>query len=185
MSIQRTIIIIVAVIAGAALVVGGLELSNTTHFFHSNTASSHKSGINYEPPTNAQQNAAGTNNAKDSDSTNNLPSQGTNTSNSNKSKQDVVVLITTWAAKNGYMTVNGRVDGVIETGGTCTLTLTKGNVKKSASRPSEPNATDTSCGQSLIPLSSLSPGEWQAQLSYSSTTSFGTSQSTTVEVPNE
>jgi hypothetical protein len=54
--------------------------------------------------------------------------------------------------------------------------------KVSRSRSSEANATNTTCGVISIPLNKLSSGAWNAVLSYSSSTSTGTSDVTPLEV---
>ena len=140
--------------------------------------------INYNPPTNAQTHPAGVA-TKDAAPLSSNSSEDSSASGSTQDKQQVSVVITTWAQKHGDIAVNGYVDGVVEDGGTCTLTLTKNGVTKTASRPAQPNATNTTCGENDIPVSSLSPGTWQATLSYSSDTANGASTQQPVEVTNE
>lgn len=96
---------------------------------------------------------------------------GTSTSG----KQQVSPVISTHSTSTTTLTVNGYVQGVVEQGGTCTLQLVNGSQTVSRSKPGVLNATNTSCGRFDIPLSDLSPGTWQATLSYSSSTSEGTS----------
>lgn len=144
-------------------------------------ATTPSSSINYNPPTTAQKNPAGINN-KDSQPTQSSPKATSTSKPSNASKQSVTVLITTWAQKHGDMAINGYVDGVVENTGTCTLTLQKDGVTKIASRPGHANATNTTCGENDIPVTSLSAGTWQATLSYSSLTASGTSDPQPVEV---
>lgn len=173
------------------IVMGGL-FAAYFFWFHQDAAqkavSPAKQMINYGPATTAQKNSAGVNN-KDTPPPANSPGSGSaNTTKSNTAtsakatKQTVTVLITTWAQKHGDMTVNGYVDGVVESTGICTLTLQKGAIVKTVSRPGHANATNTTCGESDIPVTSLSPGTWQATLSYSSPTASGTSDSQPVEV---
>lgn len=99
------------------------------------------------------------------------------------SKSSVNVEITTYNSNdNGHLTVNGRVIGVIENNGKCTLTLTKGTTTITDSREAKANANDTACGQSKISLSKLSKGNWMAQLVYSSSSAQGKSDTLVVEV---
>lgn len=179
------------VIIPVILVIGSLV---TAYFLWFHPESANKAiiptnqKIDYGPATTAQKNSAGVNN-KDAPPTTSSPNSdslntsGSNTSTSAKAtKKNVTVLITTWAQKHGDMTVNGYVDGVVESNGTCTLTLRKGGITKTVSRPGHANATNTTCGENDIPITSLSPGTWQATLSYSSPTASGSSDSQPVEV---
>lgn len=77
---------------------------------------------------------------------------------------------------------NGYVQGIIEKGGTCTLTLSSGSKSVKTTRTALDNAQDTSCGLMTISKSKLSSGSWQATLSYSSTKASGTSKPMTVGV---
>jgi hypothetical protein len=83
----------------------------------------------------------------------------------------------------GNVEVGGFVASVVEVGGTCTVTLTRDGRQVEATRPAEPDATTTNCGLLVVPDDQLTPGDWQATLSYRSTTSYGTSQPTLVTVP--
>jgi hypothetical protein len=83
----------------------------------------------------------------------------------------------------GNVEVGGFVASAIEVGGTCTVTLTREGRQVEATRPAEPDATTTNCGILVVPDDQLSPGDWQATLSYRSATSYGTSEPTLVTVP--
>jgi hypothetical protein len=78
---------------------------------------------------------------------------------------------------------SGFIAGVVESGGTCTLTLVKGPTQVTATTHSEADATTSNCGSLTVPRDKLAPGTWQASLSYASAGSKGTSQPVTVEVP--
>lgn len=78
--------------------------------------------------------------------------------------------------------VGGYAD-VVETGGTCTLVLTRGDARASAAGASQPDAASTTCGTLAIPRSELSAGSWTAELSYTSATSTGVAPTFTIEVP--
>lgn len=87
----------------------------------------------------------------------------------------VVVTYSGWNAGARQVMAGGYVSGVIEAGGTCTLTLTKAGVQVKAQKPGRPDAATTACGGLTVPGSSLSSGTWKAVLSYASTTSSGSS----------
>lgn len=182
--ISKSKIVISAVIVAAIFVAGYLVWQH----YRTDKAPNIKNNsstpkIDYGPATDDQKDAAGINNTK-----NDAPSTSQSaTENKNKpgNKKTVSVIVTTWKQKNGSITVNGYVDGIIESNGTCTLTLAKGGVIKTASRPAQLNTTNTTCGESDIPTSSLSLGTWQATLSYTSKTSSGTSDEFPVDVTND
>lgn len=90
--------------------------------------------------------------------------------------------ITTWSASRPFSAA-GFVPGVVENGGKCTLTLTQGATRLSASGPATPNAADTVCAQGLIVDDArLASGEWNMQLTYSSARYQATSDISKVQV---
>jgi len=105
------------------------------------------------------------------------PSPGT-------AQAEPAVLITWsgWDDALGGVEVGGYAD-LVESGGTCTLTLTKGGVTASASRPASADVSTTSCGALSVPGSELSSGTWEAVLTYESPGAAGTSAPVEVEVP--
>jgi hypothetical protein len=76
---------------------------------------------------------------------------------------------------------NGFVAGVIEDGGTCTLTLTRGGDEVSVRATASADATTTSCGL-LETGTGLAAGTWEAVLTYTSQDADGTSQTAKVTV---
>jgi hypothetical protein len=82
---------------------------------------------------------------------------------------------------SGTVQANGFAAGVIEDGGTCTLTLTHGSSVVTATSTAAADATTTSCGL-LETAPGLAPGTWNAVLSYSSPHAHGTSDSVEVTV---
>lgn len=78
--------------------------------------------------------------------------------------------------------VGGYAD-VVETGGTCTLVLTRGDDRASVAGAAQPDAASTTCGTLSVPRSELSAGSWTAELSYTSATSTGVAPTITIEVP--
>ena len=79
--------------------------------------------------------------------------------------------------------VGGFVASVIETDGTCSLTLAKGGDTATTSSAATPNVTTTACGAQVVPGDELSRGTWTAVLTYDSPTSHGESAPVEVEVP--
>lgn len=137
-------------------------------------------GINYGPPTKADRAQAEASKSK-APTTNTTSTTNTTTQPTSK-KNPVEVTITTWKQDNSDLNINGFVAGVVEDGGTCTVTLTNGSDLVTRSRQAVANATNTSCGITSVPLSALHSGTWNAILTYSSSTSEGTSSSVTIKV---
>ena len=88
-----------------------------------------------------------------------------------------------WDATAGGVEAAGIVMGVVESGGTCTLTLTKGSTSVDVSAEAVDNVTSTSCPAMTVPGDRLSSGTWLATLSYESGTSQGTGNAVEVQVP--
>lgn len=78
---------------------------------------------------------------------------------------------------------SGYVDGRVENGGTCTLTVTGDGGSASVSSPARADARTTVCGLLTIPRAEVTPGTWQATLSYRSAQASATSEATEVTVP--
>ena len=76
----------------------------------------------------------------------------------------------------------GFVGGVVEDGGVCTLILTKGGTTVRGDKDAVADASTTSCGELDVAGSKLSPGTWQAVLTYASAGHTGTSETVDVEV---
>jgi hypothetical protein len=97
-------------------------------------------------------------------------------------KVPVSVTFYGWNAVAGEAQVGGYVAGVVEDGGTCTLTLTKAGVKATAVKSAAADATTTTCGRLRIPGTQLSAGTWQAVLSYRSSGHTGSSDAVAIQV---
>jgi hypothetical protein len=95
----------------------------------------------------------------------------------------VVVVYSGWDDASSAIEVDGYVAEVVEAGGTCTLTLTRGGASAQVSAPAEPDASTTSCGALRVPADQLSAGTWKAVLAYESATSSGTADAVEVTVP--
>jgi hypothetical protein len=98
---------------------------------------------------------------------------------------DAVVFVTyaDWNQDSQAVEEGSYVQGVVEDGGTCTLTLRKGGATAKATGPAEPDATNTSCGGLSVPAARLSSGTWSAVVSYESATTRGSSKPVEVTVP--
>ena len=76
------------------------------------------------------------------------------------------------------------VEGITESGGTCTLTLSDGTTTRTATGPAAPSASSTDCGEGLeVSTKDLSAGTWTAQIAYSSDLYAGVSDTMEVVVP--
>jgi hypothetical protein len=95
----------------------------------------------------------------------------------------VTVVLTIADLAQGAVEGAGYVDGVVEDGGTCTLTLSRGDDSVTARSSGAADATTTICAGLSVDAAQLTPGTWQAQLAYSSAAAQGTSHATAVEVP--
>jgi hypothetical protein len=96
----------------------------------------------------------------------------------------VSVEVTTWGwnAAQRRAQVRGYVAGVVEDGGTCTLTLAKDGRQVTADAQATPDASTTACGSVAVPGDQLTPGVWQAVLSYASPQSKGSAPAVAIEV---
>ncbi|MBJ7451115.1 MAG: hypothetical protein JHC71_03400 [Blastococcus sp.] len=88
-----------------------------------------------------------------------------------------------WDPAAGAVEAGGIVMGLVESGGTCTLTLTKGSTAVDVSADAVDNVTSTSCPAMTVPGDRLESGTWQATLSYESRTSQGTGDAVEIQVP--
>lgn len=88
-----------------------------------------------------------------------------------------------WNPATSTVEVDGFLGGIVESGGTCTLTLSQGSATAVGSKPAEPDATSTSCAGLSVAGSGLAAGRWSAVVSYESATSLGESPMVEVDVP--
>jgi hypothetical protein len=96
---------------------------------------------------------------------------------------DVVLSFVGWNTTTAAVEAGGYLSPVVESGGTCTLALTKGSRTVTAVAPALADATTTSCGDLAVPRAQLTPGGWTAVLRYASKTTTGTSDAMRVAVP--
>ena len=96
---------------------------------------------------------------------------------------DVVLARAGFDTEAGAVRGSGYVSPVVESGGTCTLELSRDGRTVAVSGPAEPDATTTVCGDLVVPAAEVGPGEWRAVLRYRSSGTSGASESLVVEVP--
>ena len=94
----------------------------------------------------------------------------------------VTVTFAGWNASAGQVQVGGYVAGIVEDGGACTLTLTKGGQTVTGRSEAVPDASTTACGAVTVPGDEVSDGTWSAVLAYESAAHTGASESWDVEV---
>ena len=88
-----------------------------------------------------------------------------------------------WEESSGAAEISGFVSGVVENGGTCRFTLTRGQQSVVAESRGQADATTTVCPSVSVTGDQLTAGTWTAALSYDSGTSTGVSAPVGVEVP--
>ena len=88
-----------------------------------------------------------------------------------------------WNADIPGVEAGGIVLGIVESGGTCTLTMTRDTTTVDISVEAVDNVSSTSCPAMTVPGDRLEPGSWQATLSYESGTSQGVGDAVEVDVP--
>jgi hypothetical protein len=134
--------------------------------------------INYSPPTEEEK--------KETEEFKH--SQGSNKPNNNPEEpaktENVAPFITAWGQnlETQDVEVSGYVPGIVESGGICTLSLSKGEQTVTESKAAIADAKNVSCGIIAIEKSRLSTGVWSAVLSYSSDAVTGKSKPVEVTV---
>lgn len=176
---KKYIISIIVLVVIAASLGGGYYLYQQNKLRDAQQTETNPGDINYGPPT--YQDKDYNNTIKDA-----LPTKSSgNQQPLSQDKKTVTPVISAWGQQAGSSTdfrVNGYVPDIVESDGSCTITLKKSGVLATATKAALYNAQSTSCGQLVIPYAQLSPGTWEAVLSYSSPHSSGESQKITVEV---
>ena len=169
----------VAVVAGLGIAVAGQGDGSGTA---SPSSSASTSGAPSGPGDGASPTSASASSSAAVPETPSTPADGTPSGTPQGAPVQVVLGYAGWEP-NGTVEVGGFVSSAVETGGTCTATLTQGDREVEVAGPAEPDATVTNCGSLVVPGEQLAPGDWEAVLSYSSASSHGESQSATVTVP--
>jgi hypothetical protein len=101
---------------------------------------------------------------------------------SSDARTAVVPFITTadWDASAAALDVSAIVPGVVEGGGTCTVTLTNGSTTRTATTGGVAAASYTGC--EAVAVKDLAAGTWQVQVRYSSAKAVGTSKTRSAQV---
>lgn len=86
-----------------------------------------------------------------------------------------------WDATAAVARGSAVVQGVVEMGGTCTVTAEGPGEAVTVEAPAEPDAASTICGG--WELAGLTSGTWDVVVHYASTTSDGDSSAQVLEVP--
>lgn len=168
------IIAAAVVLAGAAIIAFLIRNDDKTK----TPGTSSQSGINFGPPTEEDKQEVDRNKeeiSKEEDTPPPPPAQD------GRSVRNPFI---TYAQQfSGNVELSGYVPGVIEEGGTCKAEFTNGSARVTKESPGFADVNRTSCTPFVIPVSEFSPkGKWSVILSYSSTSSTGTSQAVEVEV---
>ncbi len=139
--------------------------------------------INYEGPTDADKQETSSHKV---DLLKNTQSNSKDTTPPSQNLQNVTPTLINafYSTERNQVTVSGFVSGVIEDGGSCTVTLTHENTSVTKTAIGVANASQTDCPPFNINRSELSSsGTWSVMLSYKSDTVNGNSRTQTVEVP--
>lgn len=95
---------------------------------------------------------------------------------------EVVLTYAQYQSDTGTVQANGFVSGVIEDGGSCTLTLQRDGAEVVVTTVASADATTTSCGL-LETAPDVAAGTWDVQLTYASASGSGSSAAGEVVVP--
>lgn len=122
------------------------------------------------------------NQSKDNIPQNQTDNTNSTSSNTGTKKSVSPVMTVSQSSAGANVKANGYVPGIVEQGGKCTLTLTKGSDTVNQSGNAFNDAQSTNCGLLEISRTQLTSGTWQAVLSYSSSKSAGNSSPANIEV---
>lgn len=142
------------------------------------TASSNDS-INYDPPTKEEKEAGDETKNDHQDK----PYTASNSQVSSTKKPVTPIIISVGQDGEGQnVNARGLIPDVFESGGTCTLNLSRGELVVSESRPAVVDAQSVTCGLLEISRTKLSAGEWMAYITYTSGAFEGRSNESKVSV---
>jgi hypothetical protein len=88
-----------------------------------------------------------------------------------------------WNADIGAVEAGGIVPAIVESGGRCTLTMSRAGAQVEVTSEAVDNVTSTSCSEMVVTADRLSPGAWRTVLTYRSDTAQGVSEPVDIEVP--
>jgi hypothetical protein len=82
------------------------------------------------------------------------------------------LVVTYWTWDGGAtLEAGGYVSDRVESGGRCTLTLTRGGTVLAGDSQAYPDSSTTACGSVRVSVPSRRGGDWEAVLSYESSSS--------------
>jgi hypothetical protein len=90
-------------------------------------------------------------------------------------KQNANVILSFASIQNGIVSAGGYVTNVVEDGGTCIYTFTKGGAVIEKTAATMQNPTSTSCATTRFLSTELGSGTWSVVLTYGSSASAGVS----------
>ncbi len=172
-----------ALIVGAVIVVaaasGGWWLTqrdNATSTEVARKAADDKSSINYNPATEEEL-------KETEEHKQNLIDQQNQSGQPSDAKRKVTPVLVDASQYDNEIEVRAYIPSIIEDGGTCSVTITKDNLKVTKTSSGEKDATTTRCGNIVIPRSEFKEyGKWSVVISYSSSSSQGSSAARNMEV---
>lgn len=177
---KRTILFVVlSVFAAAVVAVALLETTNKINLFGNKNTEQPviaPGEVNYNPPTEEEKQAADDQkeaNVKNQDQPSN-PTTPTNPQTGDKKAVKPIII------RSGGGEVAGFIPGIFENGGTCTATFTSGSNTVVKTSQGFANASNTNCTPISYSGSGVAAG-WSVTLSYSSNTSEGTSDASTIQ----
>jgi len=87
-----------------------------------------------------------------------------------------------WSAAQQVAEVGANVEDKVIRDGSCTLTMRRGSLTRTASHKATITPSSTSCGVLTIPGAELSPGAWTAVVTFTSPSATGSSDPVTITV---
>ncbi len=169
------------------VLLGGSAVAYNKYYRNPDSGSDQNNGdnanINFSPPTNEEKKET----EEHKEEIANPPAPVPNpTPGPSPQLKAVTPIITSWGTNsnnNGYI-VSAFIPGIVENGGTCTLKATLGaNTPITKTTSAENDASSTTCSNFLLSRSDfLAAGNWSVKVSYSSSTSSGTSSAVELKV---
>lgn len=97
---------------------------------------------------------------------------------------DVLITYAGFQKSTGTVEVGGVADGIVESDGQCTLTLSHaGQPDVQLVHAATPDVRSTACGGFSVPRARMVSGSWTARLAYRSSRSAGTAAPVGFDVP--
>lgn len=169
---KRNTLVILGVTAGVLIIAGG-SFALVRH--RQNREASADSNINYGPVTEEEKKETEAHKQQLDQDTKNASEPSPPPTEDGK--RTVYPMIVTAEQYDNTVEVTSYISGIIEDGGTCTITLTKGTDKITKTVTGVRDAKVTRCPIVTVPLAEFpSKGNWTAVVTYSSTAATGASQ---------